>query len=140
MHQQNLQSLYDYLREAAVEALTGSLSFAPFGAAIRQSGEKTHLAADLLPQTSVPEDHIAGIIAALRQEDQSVGLIAAGLVFDTQLQSEAGPVAALGFHIEVSNGDALQIFQAYQRPDGVAVVLSAPELQPVYPEIFAAPA
>lgn len=140
MHQQNLQAIYDYLREAAVTALKNNISFAPFGAAIRQTGENTHLAADLLPETSVPEDHIAGIIAALRQEDQSIGLIAAGLVFDTQLQTDSGPVAALGFHIEVSNGDALQIFQPYQRPDGVAVQLSSPELQPVHPEIFATPA
>ena len=102
MLQQHLQDTYQYLFDTAHRALGEGGSFAPFGAGIRKSGEQIHTNVDLAIEQSAPADHISGLIAGFRADDDEHGLIAAGLVFDGRASSD--DATALCFHIEAANG------------------------------------
>ena len=82
MLQRHLQDTYEYLFDAAHRALRDGASFAPFGAGIRKTGEQIHTNVDLPIDKSAPADHISGLIAGFRLDEEENGLIAAGLVFD----------------------------------------------------------
>ena len=81
MLQRHLQETYEYLFDTAHRALKEGASFAPFGAGIRKTGEQIHTNVDLPIGRSAPQDHISGLIAGFRLDEQENGLIAAGLVF-----------------------------------------------------------
>jgi len=137
MLQEHLQDTYRYLFDTAHRALQGGTSFAPFGAGIRKTGEQIHTAVDLNVDTSAPNDHISGLIAGFRADDQQNGLIAAGLVFDGQATHDGAEHArALCFHIEVANGHAVQVLVAYERRFDQIVDFAEPVVTPVQPEIF----
>ncbi|MBX9747872.1 MAG: hypothetical protein K2X34_13285 [Hyphomonadaceae bacterium] len=135
MLQRHLQETYEYLFDAAHDALKGGGSFAPFGAGIRKTGEKIHTNVDLAIDTSTPADHISGLIAYFRVDDQENGLIAAGLVFDGRSGSDGA--AALCFHMEGANGNAVEVIVPYARRDGGALAFDNPQITPVVAEIFA---
>ena len=88
MLQRHLQETYEYLFDTAHEALKGGASFAPFGAGIRKTGEQIHTNVDLAIEKSSPQDHISGLIAGFRLDEEQNGLIAAGLVFDGHARSD----------------------------------------------------
>ncbi|GAM99272.1 hypothetical protein U91I_02918 [alpha proteobacterium U9-1i] len=133
MLQRHLQETYEYLFDAAHNALRGGGSFAPFGAAIRKTGEQTHTNVGLDIETSTPADHISGLIAGFRLDEEEHGLIAAGLVFDGRARSD--DAHALCFHIEAANGQAVEVIVPYQRLDA-GVTFADPQLSEVHPEIF----
>jgi len=136
MLQRHLQETYEYLFDAAHAALKGGGSFAPFGAGIRKTGEQIHTNVDLPIDTSVPADHISGLIAYFRLDDQENGLIAAGLVFDGRAGSDGA--AALCFHMEVANGQAVEVIVPYARREGAGeIAFDNPQITPVVSEIFA---
>jgi hypothetical protein len=133
--QRHLQETYEYLFDTAHEALKGGASFAPFGAGIRKTGEQIHTNVDLAIDTSVPADHISGLIAGFRLDDQENGLIAAGLVFDGRAGSDNA--SALCFHMEVANGQAVEVIVPYARRDGPdQIAFDEPQVTPVQSEIF----
>jgi len=134
MLQQHLQNTYDYLFEAANSALLEGGSFAPFGAGIRKTGEQIHTKVDLPIDTSGPLDHISGLIAGFRLDDQENGLIAAGLVFDGRAQTD--DAAALCFHLEAANGRAIEVILPYARTDA-EISYYTPQISEVASEIFA---
>ncbi|MET0182956.1 MAG: hypothetical protein ABW199_08740 [Caulobacterales bacterium] len=137
MLQQHMEDTYRYLFETAHNALLEGGSFAPFGAGLRRSGEQIHTNVDLSIDASKPEDHISGLIAGFRLDDQTNGLIAAGLVFDGQMKDRAGDHArALCFHIEVANGHAVEVMAAYRRVEDGRISFDDPQVTPVQPEVF----
>lgn len=133
MLQRHLQDTYEYLFDAAHRALREGGSFAPFGAGIRKTGEQIHTNVDLPINTSAPADHISGLIAGFRLDDQENGLIAAGLVFDGRAPSDNA--AALCFHIETANGRAVEVIVPYTRAN-TDVAFLEPQIAEVTPEIF----
>ena len=70
MLQRHLQDTYEYLFDAAHRALLEGGSFAPFGAGIRKTGEQIHTNVDLPTDRSVPADHISGLIAGFRLDEE----------------------------------------------------------------------
>lgn len=136
MLQQHLQDTYQYLFDAAHNALLEGGSFAPFGAGIRKTGEQIHTNVDLPIEQSAPADHISGLIAGFRLDDEENGLIAAGLVFDGRAPSDSA--SALCFHLEAANGRAVEVIVPYVRRDA-AVAFAEPQVTEVAPEIFSEP-
>ncbi|HWA00716.1 MAG TPA: hypothetical protein VG841_10430 [Caulobacterales bacterium] len=136
MLQRHLQDTYEYLFDAAYRALLEGGSFAPFGAGIRKTGEQIHTNVDLDIEKSVPADHISGLIAGFRMDDEQHGLMAAGLVFDGRASSDNAN--ALCFHIEAANGRAVEVIVPYQRRIGDVVDFEDPKVTEVQPEIFTA--
>lgn len=134
MLQRHLQDTYEYLFDAAHQALREGGSFAPFGAGIRKTGEQIHTNVDLEMDKSVPADHISGLIAGFRLDDEQNGLMAAGLVFDGRASSDNA--SALCFHIEAANGRAVEVIVPYQRMIGDIVDFAAPQVTEVQAEIF----
>lgn len=134
MLQRHLQDTYEYLFDAAHNALRGGGSFAPFGAGIRKTGEQIHTNVDLPIDRSAPADHISGLIAGFRVEEEQHGLIAAGLVFDGRARSD--DASALCFHIEGANGRAVEVIVPYKRLV-TEIAFDAPQVAEVTPEIFA---
>jgi len=134
MLQRHLQDTYEYLFDAAHRALREGASFAPFGAGIRKTGEQIHTNVDLPIERSAPADHISGLIAGFRLDDKDNGLIAAGLVFDGRASSDNA--AALCFHIEVANGQAVEVIVPYARQSSSEIAFSAPQVSEVASEIF----
>src|SRR5512147_647501 len=133
MLQRHLQDTYEYLFDTAHRALLEGGSFAPFGAGIRKTGEQIHTNVDLPIETSAPADHISGLIAGFRLDDEQNGLMAAGLVFDGRASSDNAQ--ALCFHIEAASGDAVEVIVPYSRSDA-QVAFANPQISPVQPEIF----
>lgn len=134
MLQRHLQETYEYLFDNAHRALGAGASFAPFGAATRKTGEKTHTNVDLSMEKSTPNDHISGLIAGFRLDEKEHGLIAAGLVFDGRARSDNAN--ALCFHIEAANGDAVEVIVPYDRKPGNIIDFAPPQVAQVQPEIF----
>lgn len=135
MLQRHLQDTYEYLFDSAHRALQEGGSFAPFGAGIRKTGEQIHTNVDLPIDTSVPADHISGLIAGFRLDDKENGLIAAGLVFDGRSPSDDA-ANALCFHIEGADGRAVEVIVPYQRHVGADIAFGDPQITPVHSEIF----
>ncbi len=133
MLQRHLQDTYEYLFDAAHKALLDGGSFAPFGAALRKTGEQTHTNVDLPMERSTPADHISGLIAGFRLDEEQNGLIAAGLVFDGRARSD--DANALCFHIEAANGRAVEVIVPYQRREAI-LAFDEPQISEVQPEIF----
>jgi hypothetical protein len=133
MLQRHLQDTYQYLFDAAHRALLDGASFAPFGAGIRKTGEQIHTNVDLPIDRSAPADHISGLIAGFRKDEQENGLIAAGLVFDGRARSD--DASALCFHIEGANGRAVEVIVPYARRS-TEIAFSEPQISEVEPEIF----
>lgn len=136
MLQQHLQDTYEYLFDTAHRALKAGASFAPFGAGIRKTGEQIHTNVDLPMSSSTPQDHIAGLIAGFRQDEQENGLIAAGLVFDGRSHSDEA--TALCFRIEGANGRAVEVIVPYARHAVGDIAFAEPQISVVEPEIFSA--
>jgi hypothetical protein len=134
MLQKHLQNTYEYLFDAAHRALKEGASFAPFGAGIRKTGEQIHTNVDLPIDKSAPADHISGLIAGFRLDEEENGLIAAGLVFDGRARSD--DASALCFHIEGANGKAVEVIVPYTRLPGSQVGFDDPQISEVEPEIF----
>ncbi|WP_395648159.1 hypothetical protein [Terricaulis sp.] len=133
MLQRHLQDTYEYLFDRAHDAIKAGGSFAPFGAGIRKTGEQIHTNVDLPIETSAPADHISGLIAGFRLDDEQNGLMAAGLVFDGRARSD--DAQALCFHIEAANGDAVEVIVPYARRE-TGIAFDDPQIAPVQPEIF----
>lgn len=133
MLQRHLQDTYQYLFDAAHNALREGGSFAPFGAAIRKTGEQIHTTVDLKIENSAPADHISGLIAGFRLDDTQHGLMAAGLVFDGNSASDNA--RALCFHIEAANGRAMEVIVPYARA-AADIAFEQPQISEVLPEIF----
>lgn len=133
MLQQHLQETYEYLFDTAHRVLREGGSFAPFGAAIRKTGEQVHTNVDLPIDRSAPADHISGLIAWFRADENENGLIAAGLVFDGRASSDNA--AALCFHIEGANGRAVEVVVPYQRLV-TEIAFDPPQVSEVHSEIF----
>jgi hypothetical protein len=134
MLQRHLQETYEYLFDTALRALKEGASFAPFGAGIRKTGEQIHTNVDLPIDRSAPADHISGLIAGFRLDEQENGLIAAGLVFDGRARSD--DAAALCFHIEGANGRAVEVIVPYARRSAEEIAFDEPQVSEVEPEIF----
>jgi hypothetical protein len=134
MLQRHLQETYEYLFDAAHRALKEGSSFAPFGAGLRKTGEQIHTNVDLPMETSAPADHISGLIAGFRLDEQENGLIAAGLVFDGRARSD--DASALCFHIEGANGKAVEVIVPYARRAADLIAFDNPQISEVEPEIF----
>jgi hypothetical protein len=134
MLQRHLQETYEYLFDTAHRALKEGASFAPFGAGIRKTGEQIHTNVDLPIDRSAPQDHISGLIAGFRLDEQENGLIAAGLVFDGRSGSDNA--AALCFHIEAANGRAVEVIVPYARRSAEEIAFDEPQVSEVEPEIF----
>jgi hypothetical protein len=134
MLQRHLQETYEYLFDTAHRALKEGGSFAPFGAGIRKTGEQIHTNVDLPIDRSAPADHISGLIAGFRLDEQENGLIAAGLVFDGRARSD--DAAALCFHIEGANGRAVEVIVPYARRSAEEIAFDEPQISEVEPEIF----
>ena len=134
MLQRHLQETYQYLFDTAHRALGEGGSFAPFGAGIRKSGEQIHTNVDLPMEQSAPADHISGLIAGFRADENDNGLIAAGLVFDGRARGDEAN--ALCFHIEAANGRAVEVIVPYARRPGNIIDFNAPQISEVQPEIF----
>jgi hypothetical protein len=133
MLQRHLQDTYEYLFDRAHDAIKAGGSFAPFGAGIRKTGEQIHTNVDLPIETSAPADHISGLIAGFRLDDEQNGLMAAGLVFDGRARSD--DAQALCFHIEAANGDAVEVIVPYARRE-TGIAFDDPQISPVQAEIF----
>ncbi|HVK80495.1 MAG TPA: hypothetical protein VM915_07765 [Verrucomicrobiae bacterium] len=134
MLQRHLQDTYEYLFDTAHNALKAGASFAPFGAGIRKTGEQIHTNVDLPIEKSAPSDHISGLIAGFRKDEEENGLIAAGLVFDGRARSD--DAAALCFHIEAANGSAVEVIVPYQRHSQSEIIFAEPQITAVIAEIF----
>lgn len=134
MLQRHLQDTYEYLFDAAHRALQEGASFAPFGAGIRKTGEQIHTNVDLPIDKSAPADHISGLIAGFRLDEQENGLIAAGLVFDGRARSD--DASALCFHIEAANGKAVEVIVPYARRSVDQIAFDDPQISEVEAEIF----
>ena len=134
MLQRHLQDTYEYLFDAAHQALKAGASFAPFGAGIRKTGEQIHTNVDLPIERSAPADHISGLIAGFRLDEEENGLIAAGLVFDGRARSD--DASALCFHVEGANGKAVEVIVPYKRLAADQIGFDNPQVSEVEPEIF----
>jgi hypothetical protein len=134
MLQRHLQDTYEYLFDTAHNALKAGASFAPFGAGIRKTGEQIHTNVDLPIEKSAPADHISGLIAGFRKDEEENGLIAAGLVFDGRARSD--DAAALCFHIEAANGSAVEVIVPYLRRSSSEIAFDEPQITAVIAEIF----
>ena len=134
MLERHLQETYEYLFDTAHRALKEGGSFAPFGAGIRKTGEQIHTNVDLPIDRSAPQDHISGLIAGFRLDEKENGLIAAGLVFDGRARSD--DAAALCFHLEVANGQAVEVIVPYARRTAEQIAFDDPQVSEVQPEIF----
>jgi hypothetical protein len=134
MLQRHLQDTYEYLFDTAHNALKAGASFAPFGAGIRKTGEQIHTNVDLPIEKSAPADHISGLIAGFRKDEEENGLIAAGLVFDGRARSD--DAAALCFHIEAANGSAVEVIVPYLRRSPSEIAFDEPQITAVIAEIF----
>lgn len=135
MLQRHLQDTYEYLFDTAHRALQAGGSFAPFGAGIRKTGEQIHTNVDLPIEKSAPQDHISGLIAGFRKDEEQNGLIAAGLVFDGRSRND--DANALCFHIEGANGRAVEVIVPYARRPTGEISMADPQISEVEPEIFA---
>lgn len=134
---EHLQDTYKYLFDAAHRALQDGGSFAPFGAGVRSSGEKIHTNVDLALDASTPGDHISGLIQYFRADDGEHGLMAAGLVFDGQMTQDGEDHSrALCFHIEIANGQAVEVMVPYLRKFDSIIDFDEPQVTAVQPEIF----
>ncbi len=134
MLERHLQDTYEYLFDSAHRALQEGGSFAPFGAGVRKTGEQIHTNVDLPVDRSAPQDHISGLIAGFRLDEQENGLIAAGLVFDGRARSD--DAAALCFHIEAANGQAVEVIVPYARRSATEIMFDNPQISEVEAEIF----
>ncbi|HYD72837.1 MAG TPA: hypothetical protein VEF55_06840, partial [Candidatus Binatia bacterium] len=101
---------------------------------IRKTGEQIHTNVDLPIERSAPADHISGLIAGFRLDEEENGLIAAGLVFDGRARSD--DASALCFHIEGANGKAVEVIVPYARRSSDIIAFDDPQISEVEPEIF----
>lgn len=138
--QKDVQETFDYLYAEAAKVMELGGSFAPFGAAIRQNGERTHVNVDLPIERSTPNDHISGLIMGFRKEAEAGRIFIAGLAFDGKIAVDGEQREALVVHVEHDKGEGVQIFVPYERlPDGKTLRFAPPILQPINPEIFSLP-
>jgi len=128
-----IEETYEYMLAGARGALGEGLSYLPFGAAVRASGERLHMSLDADAQKKTAEEQIAGLVAALRKDP---ALVCAGLCFDGAVGLETGESApAVCMHIEINGGESLEAFVPYVRePNGIVVM--QPIFAPSDPEIF----
>ena len=131
----HLQDTYQYLFDVAHEGLKANTTFVPFGAAVRKTGEQIRTHVDLDWQSSAPQDHISGLLAAFRKDDQVSGLMAAGIVFDAAAGADRLDERALIFHLEAANGRALQVVVPYARV-AAGVAFAPPQMTEITAEIF----
>lgn len=136
MLQRYLQDTYQYLFDCAHEALKVGPSFVAFGAGVRRTGEQIRAELGDVWRTTTPQDHISGLIAGFRVEEEGNGLIAAGLVFDTASSGARLEERALCFHLETANGKAVQVLVPYLRQDDRRVLFGDPDVSEAPPEIF----
>jgi len=135
--QKHVQETYDYLYNEAAKVMELGGSFAPFGAAIRLNGERTHVNVDLPIDRSTPNDHISGLIMGFRKEAEAGRIFIAGLAFDGKIGVDGQQREALVIHLEHDKGEGLQIFVPYQRQaDSKKIVFGPPIVQQITPEIF----
>ncbi len=135
--QKDVQDTFDYLFGEASKVLELGGSFAPFGAAMRHGGERTHVNVDLPIDRSTPNDHISGLIMGFRQEAAQGRIFLAGLAFDGRMTADGKSVEALVVHIESSSGEGMQIFVPYRRLEAAGKLsFDSPVVQPITPEIF----
>jgi hypothetical protein len=137
--QRDVQETFDYLFNEASKAMALGGSFAPFGAAIRETGERTHVNVDLPIDRSTPNDHISGLIMGFRQEADQRRIFIAGLAFDGRMTGDGQTTEALVIHIESAAGEGIQVFVPYAREQGQPPVFDRPVVQAIVPEIFVRP-
>lgn len=135
--QREVQETFDYLYQEAAKVMELGGSFAPFGAAIRLNGERTHVNVDLPIERSTPNDHISGLIMGFRKEAEAGRIFIAGLAFDGKIGVSGEQREALVIHLEHDKGEGLQIFVPYERQrDSKKIVFGQPIVQQITPEIF----
>jgi hypothetical protein len=135
--QKDVQETFDYLYQEAAKVMELGGSFAPFGAAIRLNGERTHVNVDLPIERSTPNDHISGLIMGFRKEAEDGRIFIAGLAFDGKIAIAGEQREALVVHVEHHKGEGVQVFVPYQRQSGTGkIAFGQPIVQPIIPEIF----
>lgn len=135
--QRDVQETFDYLYEEASKVMQLGGSFAPFGAAIRLNGERTHVNVDLPIERSTPNDHISGLIMGFRKEAEEGRIFIAGLAFDGKVAVNGEQREAVVVHIEHEKGEGIEVFVPYTRggPDQ-KISFGQPIVQNIIPEIF----
>jgi hypothetical protein len=135
--QRDVQDTFDYLYQEAAKVMEMGGSFAPFGAATRMNGERTHVNVDLPIERSTPNDHISGLIMGFRKEAEAGRIYIAGLAFDGKVAVNGEQREALVVHIEHDKGEGLEIFVPYERgAAGQKISFGQPIIQNIIPEIF----
>lgn len=124
----------DYLLEGARAALEQGHSFAPFGAATRHDGERTHLRLELEGAALTAQDAIGLLARALKQD--GFALAAAGIAYDGEIRTAQGSVRAVCMHIETPQ-EALEAFVPYVRDPQRGLMLLKPVAAPIPSVIFA---
>lgn len=135
--QRDVQDTFDYLYQEAAKVMELGGSFAPFGAAIRLNGERTHVNVDLPIERSTPNDHISGLIMGFRKEAEEGRIYIAGLAFDGKVAVNGEQREAVVVHIEHEKGEGIEVFVPYTR--GAAdqkISFGQPIVQNIIPEIF----
>jgi hypothetical protein len=135
--QRDVQETFDYLYQEAAKVMEMGGSFAPFGAAIRMNGERTHVNVDLPIERSTPNDHISGLIMGFRKEVEAGRIFVAGLAFDGKVAIGGEQREALVVHIEHEKGEGIEVFVPYERKaPGEKIAFGQPIVQNIIPEIF----
>lgn len=135
--QRDVQDTFDYLYEEASKVMQMGGSFAPFGAAIRLNGERTHVNVDLPIDRSTPNDHISGLIMGFRKEAEEGRIYIAGLAFDGKVAVNGEQREAVVVHIEHEKGEGIEVFVPYTRgAPGQKISFGQPIVQNIIPEIF----
>jgi hypothetical protein len=133
----HLKDTYQYLFDVAHQGLMNGVSFVPFGAGVRKTGEQIRTQLDLKWEDSHPQDHITGLIKAFQHDDRVSGLMAAGVVADAAAGADRLDERALLFHLEAANGRAVQVLVHYfRREEDGRIHFADPITTEVPPEIF----
>jgi hypothetical protein len=134
----DIQATFDYLFARASKTLKNNRSFEPFATATTKKGERTHSTTDLGSIVSTPVEHIAALLAELKNQAHKGGLKAAGVVFNSRTPAGmGGGEDALVVHAETAQGEAVQIYVPYTRLRTPVPLFSPPVIQDVAPNIFA---
>lgn len=132
-----VQETYEFLFDEAHRALLQGGSFKPFGAGVRPDGERTQMHVDLPVDRSTPQQHIAALIAGMRQEAGARRLAVAGLVIDGGMQTPDGDATAVVVHMEAEGGESVQVTIPYERLlETGEIRFKEPQVAPVTSEIF----
>lgn len=117
MAHSDIEMLFNAAFPMVHESLNVAGGFAPFGMALTNDGEVSHLVGDVDDDDLPAEEIVEMLVRGVRNEVQIGDFKAAGVCFDVRAipPGETEHVEAICAQLEAAAGDAMEVFLPYRR-------------------------